>query len=251
LDRHQRRRVPRDRTSPHTNDRTEGDADGEAIGQLLPFAVGVAISPMPIVAMVLMLITPKAKSNGFAFIAGWIVGVALAGAVALAILGPTSTSDDGATASWTYWLKILLGLLLVALAAKEWKARPAPDAEVPMPKWMGMLDGFIAPKAAGLAVLLSALNPKNLVFIIGGAAAVSQFDLGVAEQAAAWAVFTVIAAVGVAVPMAIYLFMGTRAATTLGSLKDWMARNNTAVMAVLLLVIGVKLVGDAITGLAA
>ena len=124
---------------------------GEAIGQLLPFAIGVTISPMPIVAMVLMLITPKARSNGFAFIAGWIVGVALAGAVALAILGPTSTSDDGTTASWTYWLKLVLGVALLGLAVKEWKARPAPDADVPMPKWMGMLDGFTAVKAAGLA----------------------------------------------------------------------------------------------------
>jgi hypothetical protein len=224
---------------------------GEAIGQLLPFAVGVTISPMPIVAMVLMLITPKAKANGFAFIVGWLVGVAVAGAIALAVLGPTTTSDDGETASWTYWLKIVLGLLLVGLAVKEWKARPAPDAEVAMPKWMGMLDGFTALKAGGLAVLLSALNPKNLVFIIGGAAAVSQFDLSVGEQAGAWAVFTIIATIGVAVPMAIFLFMGSKAASTLQSLKEWMARNNTAVMAVLLLIIGIKLVGDAITGLAA
>jgi hypothetical protein len=80
---------------------------------------------------------------------------------------------------------------------------------------------------------------------------VSQFDLSAGEQAAAWAVFTVIATLGVAVPMAIYLFMGAKAAATLEALKDWMARNNTAVMAVLLLIIGVKLVGDAITGLAA
>jgi hypothetical protein len=197
-----------------------------------------------------MLITPKAKANGFAFIVGWLVGVAVAGAIALAILGPTSTSDDGTTATWTYWLKIVLGLLLVALAVKEWRARPAPDADVAMPKWMGMLDGFTAIKASGLAILLSALNPKNLVFIIGGAAAVSQFDLSVGEQAGAWAVFTIIATIGVAVPMAIYLFMGAKAAETLQSLKEWMARNNTAVMAVLLLIIGIKLVGDAITGLA-
>ena len=46
---------------------------GEAIGQLLPFAVGVAISPLPIVAVVLMLVTPRARSNGPAFLAGWIV----------------------------------------------------------------------------------------------------------------------------------------------------------------------------------
>lgn len=222
---------------------------GEAIGQMLPFAVGVAISPMPIVAMVLMLITPKAKSNGFVFLLGWMVGVAAAGAICLSIIGPSSTSDDGTTAEWTYWLKFVLGLALLALAVKEWKARPAPGVEVPMPKWMSALDGFTAAKAGGMALLLSGLNPKNLVFIIGGATVVSQFDLPAGDEAVTWLVFTLIATIGVAIPMAIFLVMGDRAASILDSLKSSMARNNTAIMAVLLLIIGVKLIGDSITGL--
>jgi hypothetical protein len=49
--------------------------------------------------------------------------------------------------------------------------------------------------------------------------------------------------------MGIYLFLGDRALTTLDHLETWMATNNTAVMAVLVLIIGVKLVGDAISGL--
>jgi threonine/homoserine/homoserine lactone efflux protein len=222
---------------------------GEAIGQLLPFAVGVAISPMPIVAMVLMLITPKAKANGSAFLLGWLIGVAGAGAVCLLVISPSGTEDSGAPADWTFWLKLVLGIVLLLLAVKEWRARPAADADVPMPKWMGALDGFNAVKAAGAGVLLSALNPKNLVFIIGGATVVAQLDLSTGDQAVSWAVFTVIATIGVAAPMVIYLAMGTRAAAVLDGLKTWMARNNTAVMAVLLLIIGVKMVGDAISGL--
>lgn len=224
---------------------------GEAIGQMLPFAVGVAISPMPIVAMVLMLITPKAKSNGFSFLLGWIVGVALAGTICLLLIGPSSTDDGGAPADWTFWLKLVLGLLLLGVAIKEWRARPAPDAEVPMPKWMSALDGFTPVKAGGMGVLLSALNPKNLVFIIGGATVIAQFGLTGSDQAITWLVFTIIATIGVAIPMGIYLFMGDKAAATLDNLKTWMARNNTAVMAVLLLIIGFKLIGDAISGLAA
>src|SRR5262245_55435859 len=108
---------------------------GEAIGQMLPFAVGVALSPMPIVAMVLMLLTPKAKVNGSMFLVGWVIGVAVAGAICLAVIGPSTTTDSGTTADWTFWLKIVLGLALVALAVKEWKQRPGPDEEVPMPKW--------------------------------------------------------------------------------------------------------------------
>ncbi len=37
---------------------------GEAIGQALPFAVGVALSPVPIIAVILMLVTPRARANG-------------------------------------------------------------------------------------------------------------------------------------------------------------------------------------------
>lgn len=217
---------------------------------MLPFAVGVAISPMPIVAMVLMLITPKARANGFTFIFGWIIGVAVAGAICLAVIGPSSTSDNGKPAGWTYWLKLALGVVLLLLAVRGWRARPGPGADTPMPKWMNALDRFTAVKAGGMAVLLSALNPKNLVFIIGGATVIAQANLSGSGQAVAWAVYTLIATISVAVPMVIYLVMGDRAAAILDGLKTWMARNNTAVMTVLLLIIAVKLVGDAISGLA-
>ena len=51
------------------------------------------------------------------------------------------------------------------------------------------------------------------------------------------------------VPVGIYFALGDRSARVLGSLKDWMARNNAVIMAVLCLIIGVKLIGDAIGAL--
>jgi threonine/homoserine/homoserine lactone efflux protein len=209
----------------------------------------VALSPTPIVAMILMLITPKARVNGVVFVLGWIVGVAVAGGILLALAGPTDASDGGEPADWVNWLKLVLGVFLILLAAREWRARPAPGAVVPMPKWMGLVDGITAPKAAGLAFVLSALNPKNLIFIVGGVAVVAQADLSSGDQVVAWIVFTLIATVGVAAPLVIYFAMGNRAASILDGLKTWMAHNNTAVMAVLCLIIGVKLVGDAIAGI--
>jgi threonine/homoserine/homoserine lactone efflux protein len=221
---------------------------GEAIGQLLPFAVGVAISPLPIVAVVLMLVTPRARSNGPAFLAGWIVGIAVAGAILLAIAGPSNASQEGEPAAWVDWLKLVLGLLLILVAVRQWRARPHEGEEVPMPKWMGALDNFTPPKAAGAALVLGTINPKNLLFFIGGAAAVAQTGIPAGQQAGAWAVFCVLASIGVAAPVVIYFAMGERAAGLLDSLKNWMVSHHTAVMAVLCLIVGVKLVGDAITG---
>jgi len=222
---------------------------GEAIGQMLPFAVGVALSTMPIVAIVLMLLTPKAVPNGLSFLAGWVVGITVAGTIVLRVVAPSSTSNEGAPADWTFWLKVVLGVLLLLVGIKHWRVRPAGDDEVPLPKWMGALEGFTPVKAAGMAFLLSAMNPKNLIFIVGGATAVAQTAISGNEQAIAWAIFAIIASVGVAAPVVIYFAMGDRAADRLGVLKTWMVHNNATIMAGLILVIGVKLIGDGISGL--
>ena len=58
-----------------------------------------------------------------------------------------------------------------------------------------------------------------------------------------------IATLGVGAPIAIYFLTGDRAAKILGELHDWLARENTTIMAVVCLIIGAKLIGDAITAL--
>jgi len=221
----------------------------EAIGQVLPLAVAVAISPLPIVAVVLMLVTPRARTNGPAFIIGWLSGLAVLGAILLAVASGTDASDDGQPADWVSVMKLVLGVALLLLAVKQWRGRPQDGEEAPMPKWMGALDGFTAVKSLAAGAVLSSVNPKNLLLAIAAAAAISQTGISGGEQAAAWAVFALVATAGVAVPVVIYFALGERAGPVLGSLKDWMARNNRVMMAVLLLVLGAKLIGDGISGL--
>jgi threonine/homoserine/homoserine lactone efflux protein len=114
---------------------------------------------------------------------------------------------------------------------------------------MGALDTFTPAKAAAAGVVLSALNPKNLLLIVGGMAALAQSGASTGGQVASLIIFAAIAAVGVAVPVVIYFVMGDRSTELLDRLRSWMARNNGVIMAVLLLVIGAKLIGGAISGL--
>jgi threonine/homoserine/homoserine lactone efflux protein len=222
---------------------------GEAIGQILPMAVGVAISPMPIVAAVLMLVSAKARSNGPAFIVGWVVGLAAVGAICLLVADPAGASEDDGPATWVSWLKILLGVLLLLVAVREWRGRPRGAEEPAAPKWMSAIAAFSPVKAAGAGVFLSALNPKNLLLAIAAAAAIAATGIPGGEQAVAYAIFTLIGTIGVAVPVVMYFALGDRAPRLLGSLRAWMEHNNAVIMAVLLLVIGVKLIGDGIAGL--
>jgi threonine/homoserine/homoserine lactone efflux protein len=223
---------------------------GQAIGQVVSFGVGVALSPVPIIAVVLMLATPKGRVNGPAFLAGWIVGLAVLGTVVLLISSGASASSDGAPATWVGILKIVLGLLLVLVAVRQWRGRPKGDAEPQLPGWMKTVDTFTPVKAAGMGPLLSAVNPKNLLLTVSAAAAIAQTGASTAGQAVALAVFVALGTVGVGAPVAIYFFMGDRATRILGTLHDWMARENATIMAVLCLIIGAKLIGDAITALA-
>jgi threonine/homoserine/homoserine lactone efflux protein len=221
---------------------------GEAIGQMLPSAVGVAISPFPIVAVVLMLVTARGRVNGPAFLAGWWVGLAIVGTVVLVLAGSAGATDEGEPATWVSVLELVLGVLLLLVALKQWRGRPREGAEPPMPKWMAALDAFGPPKAAGAGVLLSGLNPKNLLLTVAGAAAIAQAGIPGGEQAVALVVFILIASIGVAAPIVIYFALGERAGPLLERLKEWMGHNNAVIMAVLMLIIGVKLIGDAISG---
>ena len=223
---------------------------GEAVGQSLPLAIGVALSPVPIIAVVLMLTTPQARANGPAFVLGWLLGLGVVGGLVLALAGP-GAADQGQPAAWVSWLKLLLGLLLLVVAVRQFRGRPHEGEEAPLPKWMGAIDRFTPPQALGGGAALAGANPKNLLLAVGGAAAIAQTGIAGGQQAIAYAVFAVVGTLGVGTPVGIYFAMGKRSAELLGRLKDWMAHNNAVIMAVLCLVIGVKLVGDALGGLTA
>lgn len=221
---------------------------GPAVGQSLPIAVGVLISPMPIVAVVLMLVSKKAKANGFSFLLGWIVGIAALGSIVLLVAG-AATPDASGPPAWASVVKIVLGVLLLLLAVSQWRGRPREGASPRPPRWMSAIDALTPVKAFGLAVLLGAVNPKNLLLVVSGAAAIAAATPETSEQLGALAVFVVVASLGVAAPVVIYLAMGSRAATLLDGLKAWMIQNNAVIMAVLLLVLGAKMIGDGITAL--
>ena len=222
---------------------------GEAIGQMLPAAVGVALSPLPIVAVVLMLVSRRGRVNGPAFVLGWVVGLSVLGALVLSVAGGADASDGGQPATWVSVLKLVLGALLLLVAVKQWRGRPRDPGALTTPKWMSALDTFTPVKAAGAGALLSGLNPKNTLLAIGGATAIAGTGIPAGEQAVAYAIFVVIATAGVGAPVVVSAVMGDRSRDLLDRLKNWMSTHNAVIMAVLLLVLGTKLVGDGISGL--
>jgi hypothetical protein len=223
---------------------------GQAIGGSLPLAVGIALSPIPIIAVVLMLTSRQAKVNGPAFVLGWLIGLGIVGAIVLAVAGSGGASQHGTPATWVSWVKIALGVLLLLVAARQFRSRPRGDEEPQMPKWMATIDKTSPVTAAGLAALLSGANPKNLLLAVAGGAAIAQTGISGGQQAIAYLVFAVIGTLGVGIPVVIYFAMGERSEKLLAGLRDWMSAHNAVIMTVLCLIIAAKLIGDGISGLA-
>ncbi|ORM35961.1 GAP family protein [Williamsia sp. 1135] len=218
---------------------------GAVIGDLLPLAVGVAVSPIPIIAAILMLLSKRAGSTSVGFALGWLAGIVVATSIFVALAGAISTSDDGPSTTASV-IKLVLGALLLAVGVRQWRGRTSEHAT---PKWMAAIDDLTAAKGFGLAFALAAINPKNLLMCVAAGVTIGGASLSVGQQIGSVVVFTVIAASTVAIPVIGYLVAAQRLRAPLDALKQWLETNNATVMAVLILVIGVVLIGKGIGGL--
>ena len=66
---------------------------GSVIGDILPMALGVAISPVPIIAVILMLLAPRARAASVAFMLGWVIGVVVVVGAVTFLVQPAGSSD--------------------------------------------------------------------------------------------------------------------------------------------------------------
>jgi threonine/homoserine/homoserine lactone efflux protein len=222
---------------------------GSVVGEILPLALGIAISPIPIIAAILMLLSPRARTTGLGFLAGWVLGVVVAVVVFTLLASILPESGDDGPKPIAGIIKIILGIGLLFLAFRQWRSRPHDDGQPTLPKWMAAIDSMTAARGLLLGFALSALNPKNLLMGVGAGVAIGVGDLTVGATIVTIVIFTLIAASTVALPVIAYLTAAKKVAGPLEALRQWLLRNNATVIAVLLLVICVVLIGKGIGNL--
>lgn len=219
---------------------------GSVIGDTLPLALGVAISPIPIIAAILMLLSPKARVTSVGFLLGWVIGIVAAVTVFTLVSSVLPDEDPDASRPIRGVVQLILGLLLFLLAFGQWRKRPKAGEAAALPKWMQAIDTVTFPVAFGLGFLLSAVNPKNLIMAAGAGVDVGAAALPTGSIVAVIVVYTLIASSTVLIPVVGYLVAADRLRAPLDALRGWLAAENAVIMAVLLLVIGVSMIGKGI-----
>ena len=221
---------------------------GQAVGEVLAFGVGVALSPLAIVALVVLLVARGGARPAWAFAGSWVLSLTVVSTLVLLLADGADASAHGAPATWVSILKIAVGLLLALFGVREWRGRVSHRDEAESPAWMGKLDNVTTAKAVGLGALF-VVKPKNLLLAIGAGIALAQLGVSAAAQAVGVAVFVALGTAGLAIPLAIHVMMPTRGRELLTELRDWMVSENATIIAVLSVVIAAKLLGDALISL--
>ena len=219
------------------------------LGEILPLVVVVAVSPINIVAAILLLFSKRPIANATSYLVGFMVGVAamLSGLTALADaigLDPDSDRSRGAAA-----LLLALGRFLLVVAVRKLAHRPGPEQQPETPKWMNGISDFGSAKSLLTGVSVGALNPKNIAVAVASSVVIASAELPGGQQFWLVAIYTLVVSLGVAAPIVTAVALGDRSESVLTTWKDWLDRNNGTVMAVIYLFFGVILIGKGIAGL--
>ncbi|HZC52105.1 MAG TPA: GAP family protein [Mycobacterium sp.] len=218
---------------------------GSVLSVLTPLALVVAISPLSIIPAVLVLQTPRPRPTSLAFLGGWVFGLAALTAIFVAASGALEGMHN-APPTWASWLRVVLGSALILFGIYRWLTRHGHSES---PAWMRSF-ATIAPRRAAITGLaLTVVRVEVLIICLAAGLAIGTNDLGVVNGLICGAFFVAVSASTVAVPVLAYAEVGHRLDEPLARLKTWMEHNNAALMAAILLLIGLMVLHNGIRAL--
>lgn len=201
--------------------------------KLIALGAVIALSPITVIPAVLVLHAPRPRPTGLAFLAGWVLGLTALTAVFVSGSGLLGALHK-APPTWAAWLRVVLGSALILLGVYQWLTRHRHGS---MPRWMRSFSTLNPARAAATGAVL-VVRPEVLLLCAAAGLAVGNSSLRVAAQLLAAAIFLVIAASTVAVPILGYIGAGDRLDHALDRLKVWMEDHHAALLAVILVLIG-------------
>lgn len=218
-----------------------------AVVKALPIAVGLLLASIPIVILAVVLVTKRPVGVSWAFLAGWVLGLGSAGALVILLADVALLS--GGSGRWASVVGIALGVLLLWMAVRKWRGRPRAGEPPDLPGWAAKVETMTSARAFGLAFLLGAVNPKNLVLVASGATVIAEATQVPREQLGALAVFVLVGSLGVAAPPVVSQVLGSRSARVLDAADRWMSAKSAVIMTGVLGVLGALMIVNGVGGL--
>lgn len=216
---------------------------GGLISELLPRAAIVAVSPIPVLAVILMLLTDRGRTNSLAYLGGWAAGMtAMAVIAALAGVGEVATHPSRPLAV----VMVVVAAAFIVGAIVEFRRRPRRGEEHVSPWWARLLHRIGPGQAFGLGVFLVVVNAKDALATIDAGGHLDASAEPLAAKAVALAVFVLVGSLPVLIPIAVRFGAGEAAEPTLHRWRSWLERHGPLAVAIVLAVVAVALLVQAV-----
>jgi hypothetical protein len=223
---------------------------GNAIGEILPLAVALAAGPLPVIAIVLILVSGDAGKKGVGFVFGRVAGLSLLVAATLVIFSmigdPALGHHRAHPLPAVSIARIVIGLVLMGLAVRLWRRRNAPSEPSALSR---RVDQLSIPGSIGMGLLVSVVDPASITLGLLAGVDIAAARMPIAPTVIVAAAFVAVATVTVTVPLLVYLGGGQAVRGRLVGVKEWLVSNEKAVMMVIFLIIGALLIGRGIRDL--
>lgn len=222
---------------------------GPTLATIVTTAVGIVLSPLAIAALISMLMGAGGRAKGVAFLWGWVSGLSVVGLLTL-LLADLGAGEGSQQPLWAYVVRVLLGAGLLVLAWRAFAKRPRSAAEAKVPGWITAIDSMGPARTFGLGALLAGVKPKNLLLTISAMVALGLAGLAPGRSAGLFALFVALSSVGIATPVLLAVLAGEGGRRVLGRWRDVLIRYNAVLVIAVLVIIGVKVLIDGLSGLA-
>jgi len=204
------------------------------LATVIPLALVVSVSPLSVIPAVLVLQTPRPRPTGLAFLGSWLVGL-IALTAAFVASSDALSGLHGKPPTWAAWTRVVLGSALIAFGIYRWLTR---KGHTESPKWMRSFATLTPARAAAIGLALTAVRVEVLTMCALAGLAIGSGNLGTTGQLFTGAIYVAVAASTVAIPVLAYVAAGHRLDDAMTQLKEWMEKNNAAMLAGVLVLIG-------------
>ena len=208
---------------------------------LILIGLAIAIDPIPLTTFMVVLPSKRGARKGAAFVFGWLVSLAIVVAVTVLATGNDPPRPHTAPSHTALAVRIVIGVVLVAAAIRQWRRTRRPKKPKKPPKWQEHVDNMSTWFALGLAPVV-----QPWVLIGAGAATV------VAAKLSSWASDLTLAAFCVlasASYLGLEIYAGLKPARSQAFLvrfRTWMDTHTDQVIIVGSLIIGFWLIANSI-----
>ena len=221
---------------------------GAVIGDILLLGFGIVIGgPITIITAILLLTGERGHIKGLGYLIGWVVGLTLLVAGVVFLVRGRDFSHASTPSLIMGWLKVLGGIALLILAYLTWRRRPPPDAQPELPRWLQRINQLAPATALAAGLFFGLVSLKNLLFASAAAAAIGQAHLNTLQAVVSVLLFVLIASLGIATPVYVAFTRRENAQKIFAAWVQWLSVNNTVIVALLCILLGIKLFGDGLS----